>query len=104
VGSFARDQERRPEVEDLNSIGVRPPGCRHVVRHLDPERLGVIAEAGTVSTEGADFPAWRRDGRELFYVDPTGRMVAVAATLTPSFSKGQPVVLLRSAPCVGRRT
>jgi Tol biopolymer transport system component len=30
-----------------------------------------------VSAEGGTQPRWRRDGRELFYVDPRGRMMSV---------------------------
>lgn len=50
-------------------------------------------EVWTVSTGGGDHAAWRRDGRELFFVDAAGRIVAVPTTVTPSFSKGSPVVL-----------
>jgi Tol biopolymer transport system component len=31
-----------------------------------------------VSTEGGSFPRWRGDGRELFYLDGNGRIMAVA--------------------------
>jgi len=58
------------------------------VRAIDGE-----GETWTISTEGGTFPAWRRDGRELFFVDTAGRIVAVPTSLTPSFSKGTPVLL-----------
>jgi Tol biopolymer transport system component len=50
-------------------------------------------EVWTISTAGGDDPAWRRDGRELFFVDAEGRLAVVPTTITPSFSKGSPVVL-----------
>ena len=31
-----------------------------------------------ISTNGGFHPRWRRDGKELFYVDPQARLVAVA--------------------------
>ena len=41
-----------------------------------------------VSTAGGVHPTWRADGRELYYIDPTGAMIAVpisvsGSTLTP---------------------
>jgi serine/threonine protein kinase/Tol biopolymer transport system component len=30
-----------------------------------------------ISTDGGNFPRWRRDGRELYYADPRGRLIAV---------------------------
>lgn len=29
-----------------------------------------------ISTAGGSFPRWRRDGREIFYLDPTNRLMA----------------------------
>jgi eukaryotic-like serine/threonine-protein kinase len=48
------------------------------------------------SAEGGSQPRWRRDGKELFYIAPDNRLVAVAIQLpprghTPSF--GAPVAL-----------
>ena len=47
-----------------------------------------------VSTAGGVYPRWRRDGRELYYLAPTGAMMAApiratGATLAP----GAPVAL-----------
>jgi len=40
----------------------------------------------TVSTGGGMFPRWRRDGRELYYLDSNRRIVAVSVTTDGSFS------------------
>ncbi len=36
-----------------------------------------------VSAAGGVQPRWRRDGHELFYVAPDGRLMAVPIRLTP---------------------
>lgn len=46
-----------------------------------------------VSTTGGDQPQWRRDGRELFYVTPDKKLMAVAVTPGASFKAGAPVTL-----------
>jgi len=52
-----------------------------------------------VSTNGGTFPRWRRDGRELFYMDRTsaGKMIAVDVNGTASvFVAGSPKELFDS--------
>ena len=46
-----------------------------------------------VSTEGGSFPVWSRDGRELFYRAPDGRLMAVAVKSGSDFEAGAPTVL-----------
>ncbi len=46
-----------------------------------------------VSVAGGLAPRWRGDGREIFYVTPEGKIVAVPISSTPSFQQGPPVVL-----------
>ena len=46
-----------------------------------------------VSTEGGSFPVWSRDGRELFYRTPDGRLMAVAVRSGSDFEAGVPTVL-----------
>jgi Tol biopolymer transport system component len=56
-----------------------------------------------VSGESASAPAWRRDGRELYYVEDASngplkiRMMAVPITTTPTFSAGAPRMLFEGA-------
>ena len=47
-----------------------------------------------VSTAGGIMPAWRPDGRELYYLDPTGAMMAAPIAVTSSaIDPGAPVKL-----------
>ena len=52
-------------------------------------------EREVISPGGGDQPVWRRDGRELFFVDLDGqlRAVPVTSTATGAMSFGAPVVL-----------
>jgi Tol biopolymer transport system component len=57
-----------------------------------------------VSTVNGSSPAWRRDGRELYYVEDASadgprkiRVMAVPITTTPTFSAGTPRVLFEGA-------
>jgi Tol biopolymer transport system component len=47
-----------------------------------------------VSTAGGVYPAWRPDGKELYYLNPAGAMMAASITVTRStLTPGAPVVL-----------
>lgn len=46
-----------------------------------------------ISPWGGTRPLWARDGRELFYVTPTGTLMAVPVDTATSFSAGTPVRL-----------
>ena len=47
-----------------------------------------------MSTAGGIMPAWRRDGKELYYLSPAGDMMAVPVTVTgTSLEPGAPVML-----------
>jgi len=56
-----------------------------------------FAEAGSewqISTNGGIFPAWRRDGKELYYVGPDSRIMAASVTVTgKTLEAGTPVAL-----------
>jgi serine/threonine protein kinase/Tol biopolymer transport system component len=43
-----------------------------------------------VSTDGGSAPRWRQDGKELFYIAPDNRIVAVAVTVGSTFARGTP--------------
>jgi eukaryotic-like serine/threonine-protein kinase len=43
-----------------------------------------------ISTGGGSWPAWSRNGRELFYVAPNTAMMAVPVQTSPRFSAGNP--------------
>ena len=65
------------------------------------EPAGAASESTTrgggqwqVSTEGGIQPHWRRDGGELYYINPEGHMMAVPTrTAGPAFELGAPVKL-----------
>ena len=47
-----------------------------------------------VSVNGGRFPRWGPKGsNELYYVEPTGGMMAVPITLSPTLALGKPVKL-----------
>jgi len=70
--AYSTDRSGRFEVE-VRSFPA--PGARH-----------------PVSLEGGEFPRWRADGRELYYLSPDSRLMAVAVT------PGDPPVFGRPAP------
>jgi Tol biopolymer transport system component len=50
-------------------------------------------EKWTISTHGGSSPHWSRDGRELFYMQNDGKVMAVAIKTAPSFEAGVPQAL-----------
>ncbi|MEQ1908956.1 MAG: hypothetical protein ABMA15_09035, partial [Vicinamibacterales bacterium] len=55
---------------------------------------GQVGGQWQVSTAGGIHPRWRSDGRELFYLAPSGAMMAVSVTVTGStLEPGAPVAL-----------
>jgi hypothetical protein len=81
--AYQSNESGRPEVY------VRPV--------VPPGAVGTAAAAGgqwQVSTAGGAFPAWRADGRELYYLNPAGVMMAASITVTgTTLAPGAPVVL-----------
>jgi eukaryotic-like serine/threonine-protein kinase len=51
-----------------------------------------------VSREGGEEPRWRRDGKELYYLAPDGRLMAVDVRTTTGFESGSPQPLFRTHP------
>jgi len=54
-------------------------------------------EARRLSVAGGVLPRWRRDGKELFFVE-NERLMSVSTTLTPGFTAGAPVQLFDRRP------
>jgi hypothetical protein len=48
-----------------------------------------------VSTGGGERPLWSRDGRELFYVSPTGALMRVGVERAASWAATTPTMLLK---------
>ena len=51
-----------------------------------------------VSSGGGEQPRWRGDGKELFYLSPDGRMMAVPVTSAGNFDAGAAAVLFQATP------
>ena len=51
-----------------------------------------------VSNAGGDQPRWRRDGKELFYLGPDSRMMAVPVKTGTNFDAGTPTALFQANP------
>jgi dipeptidyl aminopeptidase/acylaminoacyl peptidase len=49
-----------------------------------------------VSRGGGVMPRWRRDGKELFYISPDSKMMAVPVSTGPVFQSGTPQALFDS--------
>jgi eukaryotic-like serine/threonine-protein kinase len=51
-----------------------------------------------VSNAGGDQPRWRSDGKELFYLGPDSRMMAVPVKTGANFDAGTPTALFQANP------
>jgi len=51
----------------------------------------------TISIGGGAEPQWRHDGKELYYLSPSGTLMAVDVRLTPTFDAGSPHPLFRAS-------
>ena len=65
---------------------------------VPPGAAGTAAAAAggqwQVSTAGGIYPVWRPDGKELYYLNPAGAMMAAPITVTgATLEPGAPVVL-----------
>jgi Tol biopolymer transport system component len=49
-----------------------------------------------VATDATRLPVWSRDGRELFYLDRSGQVMAVPVNAGATWQSGAPHVLLRT--------
>jgi hypothetical protein len=64
---------------------------------VPPGATGTAVGQWPVSTAGGIMPVWRRDSKELFYLNPAGAMMAAPITVTGStLEPGAPVVLFRT--------
>jgi dipeptidyl aminopeptidase/acylaminoacyl peptidase len=67
---------------------------RPFIRPGLPEKTAEAVRSQLMSTGGGIHPAWRPDGKELYYLNPAGEMMAVPITVTGStLVPGVPVVL-----------
>jgi Tol biopolymer transport system component len=69
------------------------------VRPLTPDSLS--SNNGIkwlISDNGGTSPMWRQDGKELYYIDLDGKLMAVSISVGSSFQAGVPKVLFRAPP------
>ena len=69
-------------------------------RFLNPETAAASSAPGDrweVSTDGGHFPKWRADGKEIFYVTASGKIMAVEVNGAANhFEVGKPRLLFRT--------
>jgi len=71
------------------------------VRPFAPDSLPQgISNAGMklISGNGGSSPMWRRDGKELYYIDLDGNLMAVTISAGSTFQSGVPKFLFRAPP------
>jgi eukaryotic-like serine/threonine-protein kinase len=98
---FVEDQGRfSPDGRSVAFVSTQSGQSEIYVRKLASDFSGGSAATGgaaLVSRGGGTAPRWRRDGRELFYLAPDGRMMAVEVTAGQEFSSAAPVSLFQTA-------
>jgi eukaryotic-like serine/threonine-protein kinase len=55
-----------------------------------------------ITAQGGIEPKWKHDGRELYYLAPDGKLMAVPINPGPPFQTGSPSVLFQTPLVVGR--
>jgi Tol biopolymer transport system component len=68
------------------------------VRRFAETAAGAASGSVLVSKGGGTSPRWRRDGKELFYLAPDDRMMAVAVATGSTFQAGAPAPLFPTPP------
>ena len=85
--------ERNPEISpDGNWLAYRSNASGQFEVYVRPFP-DVDSGRWRVSTEGGAKPLWAPDGRELFYLAPGGRMMAVSVQTDATFGAGNPEIL-----------
>jgi dipeptidyl aminopeptidase/acylaminoacyl peptidase len=100
----------------FNSQAQFAPGSRYVAyttnesgsSQIVVQTFPVPSDKWTITAQGGTEPLWSRDGRELYYLAPSGKLMAVSVKTEPTFQPGQTSELFatglppESAP-LGRR-
>jgi hypothetical protein len=68
-------------------------GISEIFVQAMPEEGPITGRKWRVSYSGGAWPKWRRDGKELLYLDAERNMVAVDVGTAPTFHQGTPRVL-----------
>ncbi len=67
--------------------------------YVRPFSSGVPISSGAkwlISNNGGDSPMWRQDGKELYYIDLEGKLMAVSLTTASDFQAGAPKALFHA--------
>ena len=99
--ALSGDRRAQPLIEtpaDETNPSVSPDGrwIAYDSRESGRDEIYVQAFSGSgskfqISTAGGQWPAWRQDGKELFFLSLDNRLMSVPVQTTPSFESGTPV-------------
>ncbi len=95
-GRFSPDGRWVAYVSDesgRNEVYVRP-----FSRHASGEGISGDLNKWLISSAGGYSPIWRQDGKELYYIDLDGKLMAVTATTGSVFQASVPRVLFHAPP------
>jgi serine/threonine-protein kinase len=90
----ARALLNRPATLDKSATATDEDGKDQVVVQPFPVR-GL--DKWQVTAQGGTQPVWKRDGRELYYLAPDGKLMAVSVTTDPTFQAGQTSTLFQTS-------
>jgi Tol biopolymer transport system component len=71
------------------------------VRSFSPDLLGATSNVGDkwpISDHGGTSPMWRKDGKELYYINLDGKLMAVTISAGSGFQAGVPEPLFQAPP------
>ena len=90
--AYQSDESGRDEIYIRPFAGPAASGA--VLRQGSGQAASQVGGQWQVSTAGGIYPRWRRDGRELYYLAPTGALMAAPITVTgATLAPGAPVAL-----------
>jgi Tol biopolymer transport system component len=70
----------------------------------DGKGQGAASDRWPISAGGGAYPTWSPDGREIYYLDPSGAMMAVSISVTGNkLVRGKPEMLFRTRIARGGR-
>jgi len=61
-----------------------------------PQGISNTSVKWPISDNGGSSPMWRQDGKELYYIDRDGKLIAVTISAGPAFQSGVPKVLFQT--------
>jgi hypothetical protein len=79
--AYASDATGRNEIYLQSFLDAQGPGP------------AIFGKRVRVSINGGDFPSWRRDGKQLFFISPDGKLMAVDVGLGIAAAVGFPQAL-----------